>query len=64
MPTKKSLQQREKELQSIMATPAGKEELLALTARYSADDGRIRPENSSVITYILVHERERGLIEV
>jgi hypothetical protein len=48
----------------MMATPAGREELVALAARYSADDGRFRPENSSVITYILVHERERGLIEV
>ncbi len=63
MTPKKSLQVREKELQSLMATPAGREELLKLEARYSEEGGRLRPGKSSVITYILVHERERGLIE-
>jgi hypothetical protein len=64
MPEKKSLHQREKELQSQMATTAGREELLALAARYSAEGGQVRPERSSVITYILVYERQRGLIEI
>jgi hypothetical protein len=59
---KKSLRQREKELRSLLATPAGREELQELGARYSAAGGRMKPENASVITYILVYERERGLI--
>jgi hypothetical protein len=63
MPAKKSLHLREKELQSLMATSAGREELQALAARYCAEAGRFRPERSSVITFILVHEREQGLIE-
>jgi hypothetical protein len=63
MVPKKTLQVREKELQSLMATPAGREELLELGARYSEQGGRLRPERASVITYILVYERQRGLIE-
>ena len=58
----KTLQQRERELQSLLATPAGREELRELGARYVAASGRVRPGKASVITYILVHERERGLI--
>ena len=58
----KTLQQRERELQSLLATPAGLEELRALGARYVAASGRVRPGKASVITYILVHEREHGLI--
>ena len=58
----KTLQQREKELQSLLATPAGRQELQELDRRYQAAGGRMRPPNTSVITYILVHEREKGLI--
>jgi len=57
----KTLQQREKELQALMATPAGRKELQELDRRYQAT-GRMRAANTSVITYILVYERERGLI--
>jgi hypothetical protein len=64
MSPKKPLHLREKELQSLMATAAGREELLALAARYGEEGGCLRPERSSIITYILVHERQRGLIEV
>jgi hypothetical protein len=64
MSSKKPLHVREKELQSLMATAAGREELLALAARYGEEDGSVRPERTSVITYILVHERQRGLIEI
>jgi hypothetical protein len=64
MSAKKPLHMREKELQSLMARAAGREELLTLATRYSEEDGRVRPEKSSVITYVLVHERQRGLIEV
>jgi hypothetical protein len=62
MTLKKTLQQREKELQSLLSTPAGRKELQGLDRRYQAAGGRMRPANTSVITYILVHEREHGLI--
>jgi hypothetical protein len=62
MTPKKTLQQREKELQSLLATPAGRNELQELGSRYSAAGGKVRPERASVITFILVYERERGLI--
>jgi hypothetical protein len=59
---KKTLQQREKELQAQLATPAGREALRELEVRYREESGRLRPEKTSLITYILVHERERGLV--
>jgi hypothetical protein len=62
MTPKKSLRQREQELRSLLATPAGRDQLQELGSRYSAAGGRMKPENASVITYILVYERERGLI--
>jgi hypothetical protein len=62
MPPKMTLQQREKELQSLLITPAGQKHLQDLESRYQAACGRPRPANASVITYILVHEREKGLI--
>ena len=60
MTAKKTLQEREKELQALLATPAGLEELRQLDARYHAASGRVRPPRTSVITYILVQERERA----
>ena len=62
MAPKKTLQEREKELQSLLATPEGRDELQQLVARYVAASGKMRPTRASVITYILVHERERGLL--
>ena len=62
MRPKKSLLQREGELQTLLAAPAGRDELRDLTYRYSAAGGRVRPECASLVTYILVHEREGGLI--
>jgi len=62
MSPQKPLRLREKELQALLATPVGRDELQHLVARYSAAGGRVRPERRSIITYILVHERERGLI--
>jgi hypothetical protein len=62
MTPKKTLPQREKELQALLANPAGRQELQELECRYQAAGGRVRPGRASVITYILVHERERGLI--
>ena len=60
MLAKKTLPQREKELQTLLATPAGKVELQELESRYHNANGRHRPVKMSVITYILVHEREQG----
>jgi hypothetical protein len=62
MTQKKTLPQREKELQALLATAAGQEQLRELNSRYHAASGRVRPAKTSVITYILVHEREHGLI--
>jgi hypothetical protein len=62
MAPKKSLLQREKELQRLLATPAGRDQLRDLSEQYAEAGGRVRPEAASVVTYILVHERERGLI--
>jgi len=58
----KTLHEREKELQSLLATPTGRKELEALSLRYQESGGRMRPPNTSLITYILVHERGQGLI--
>jgi hypothetical protein len=58
----KTLRVREKELQELLAHPAGRQILQDLENRYWAQRGRLRPPGSSVVTYIQVHERERGLI--
>jgi hypothetical protein len=62
MPHTKTLQQRELELRSLLGSPAGRKELQELESSYRAESGKLKPANTSVITYILVHERERGLI--
>ncbi len=62
MPPQKALQQRERELQALLATLSGREELQQLESRYQAASGRLRPPRTSLITYILVHEREQGLL--
>ena len=58
----KTLRQREKELQALLASPAGREQLQQLESRYRSAGHRTRAGRTSVITYILVHEREAGLI--
>ena len=63
MTPKKNLPERQKELQSLLATPAGRGELQALESRYSAAAGKPRSVGKSLITYILVYEREHGLID-
>ena len=63
MTVKKSLQQRETELQALLATPTGKNELQEMAARYTAAGARLRPGRLSVVTYILVYEREHGRID-
>jgi len=62
MVQKKTLREREKELQNLLAHPAGRELLSSMEARYQAKGGRTRPPGTSIITYILVHEREVGMI--
>lgn len=63
MQTPKSAQARVKELQALLATPAGRAELQAMAESYFAAGGRMIPKGSSLVTYILVHERERGQID-
>jgi hypothetical protein len=60
--TPKNLQERERELQLLIATPAGREELQEWASRYCAASGTLKPAGTFTITYILVHEREQGLI--
>jgi hypothetical protein len=62
MTSKKTLQKREQELQTLLATPAGRQELQKLASQYAAAGGKLRPAGTSVVTYILVHERGQGLI--
>ncbi len=62
MIVKHTLQERERELRSLIATPAGRKELQELASRYHTASGKLRPAGTSVITYILVHERQQGLI--
>ena len=57
---KKTLPQREAELRTMLATAEGRADLEALAARYAAHGGDVR--HGSVVTYILVYERTRGLI--
>jgi hypothetical protein len=59
---KKNLQQRQKELQALIVTPTGREELQQLASRYARASGKLRPAGKSAVTYILVHERVQGLI--
>ncbi len=58
----KTLRERERELQHLLATEDGRREIEALAARYFEEGGKVKPPRRSAITYILVHERDRGLI--
>jgi hypothetical protein len=62
MTPSKTLDERTKELQLLLTNPTGRKELQELASRYDAASGKAKPLRTSVITYILVHERERGLI--
>ena len=62
MTTKKTLSEREKELQSLLATLGGPEKLQRLASAYCAASGKMKPSGTSAITYILVHERVQGMI--
>jgi hypothetical protein len=58
----KSREVREKELQDLLATPEGRRELQELCARYEVASGRPKPPRTSVVTYVIVHERAHGLV--
>jgi hypothetical protein len=58
----KTLREREKELQTLLRIPEGRVQVQELAARYAAESGRVIPKRASLITYILVFERQRGLI--
>jgi len=62
MRKKKTFHDRQEELRSLLTTPAGRAELERLVARYAEESGRLRPARTSAVTYILVHEKELGLI--
>lgn len=62
MPQTKTLSEREKELQALIRTAEGRAELEGLATGYESAGGRPRPPGTSVITYVLVHERAEGLI--
>ena len=63
MNAKMTIAQRQTELQALLATPEGKAELRDLESRYAQASGRPRQGKRSVITYILVYEREHGVID-
>ena len=58
----KTVQQREKELQSLLVYPEGRKKLEELQSQYYVESGKYKPTKASTITYILVHERQWGLI--
>ena len=62
MTVPKTLPEREKELQALLSTPEGRQELQELEVMCRRTGARLRPPRASVITYILVHERAQGLI--
>lgn len=63
MTPKKTLREREQELRLMLSTPTGADQLQQLESRYINQSGRNRPMKASLITYILVHEREHGSIQ-
>jgi hypothetical protein len=62
MPQNKTLQERQKELQALLTSEAGRKELHDLASRYASMTGKLRPAGKSAITFILVYEREQGFI--
>ena len=63
MKAKKTLAERERELQTLLGNTEGRKQLEDLAARYGRESGRPRPHGTSVITYLLVHERSCGLLQ-
>ena len=61
--TARTLRERELELRALMRTAEGEAELERLADRYALAGGGVRGR-TSLITYILVHERVRGVIRL
>ena len=64
MSVKKTLPQREKELQILLQSSDGPTKLQDLASTYAAEGGHHCWSGGSVITYIIVYERIHGLITV
>jgi hypothetical protein len=60
--TAKTMREREKELQTQLQTPTGPAVLEELAGRYAEMASSPRRNGPSVITFILICEREQGLI--
>lgn len=60
--TTKTMREREKELQLQLQTPTGPAELEDLAGRYAEMALSPRRNGPSVITFILICEREQGKI--
>ncbi|MFL5331058.1 MAG: hypothetical protein ACJ8C4_19380 [Gemmataceae bacterium] len=60
--TKPTLREREKQLQELLPTPDGLIQIQELAARYGTESGHMMIHGTSLITFILVYERDRGLI--
>lgn len=55
--------EREREFQALLGTTEGRRELETLAERYAADSGKPMPHGTSIITYLLIHERTQGLLD-
>ena len=62
MPVKKTLPEREKELRLLLQSNGGETKLQELASNYAAEGGQHNWTGGSVITYIIVYERNHGLI--
>lgn len=58
----KTLHQREKELADLLPTPEGRARIEKLASDYADAGGHSMVQGTSLITFILICERERGLI--
>ncbi len=57
----KTISEREKELNALLTTPAGRAQLRDLKTKYETE-GKLSEVGTSVISYILVREKEKRLI--
>lgn len=62
MTEKRTLEERQREMQTLLASSEGRQKLEELAHKYEADSGRPRPHGTSIITYLLVHERGQGML--
>ena len=62
MTEKWTLEERQRELQTLLASSEGREKLQELAQKYESDSGKPMPHGTSIITYLLVHERGQGML--